>query len=214
MIVGFVELAVSCEMLLVIVGIRDLLKVAANHRRRFVMLGHGHRFVAALSRGHKNIAAHEVHEVRALQQQLRHPGVVVVGARDVAIGAAFGFFGAHGVRHEGAEGLSAETFGGDRLLLVVEPVAIGVLRTDQHGAGGTDRRDAIAGHRAVDSQRVDVVAQDLEIVGSPVARGEAFVVQHGHALVRRHREMAAVAGRRPGGVAGVAGHLAVGVREL
>ena len=80
MIVGFFELAVSGQMLLVILRIRDFLEVAANHRRRFVMFGDGHGFVAALACGHKNIAAHEVHEIRALEQELRHPGVVVVGS--------------------------------------------------------------------------------------------------------------------------------------
>ena len=78
--VGFFELAVSGQMLLVILRIGDLLEVAADDRRRFVVLGDGHGFEAALAFGHVNVAAHEVHEVRALEQQLRHPGVVVVGA--------------------------------------------------------------------------------------------------------------------------------------
>ena len=56
----------------------------------------------------------------------------------------------------------------------------GILRTDEHGAGGTHRRDAIASYCSVDTEHVNIVAQDLEIVRGLIARGEAFVVQHGH----------------------------------
>ena len=98
---------------------------------------------------------------------------------DVAIGAVLGFARAHGVRHEGAERLAAEAFGGNGLLRVVEPLAIRILRADQNGAGRARRRDAMAGDGAVHGEHVAVVAQHLEIVGGPVARREAFVVQHG-----------------------------------
>jgi hypothetical protein len=202
------------DVLLVVVGISNLLEVAADHRGRFVMLGYRHCFIAFVASGYENVSSHEVHEVRALEQQLRHPCVVVVGARDVAVGAALGFFPSHRVRDERAEGLSAESFRGNGLLLIVEPVAVIVLRTDQHRAGGTHRRHAIARHRAVNAEGVDVVAQNLKVVGCPVARGQAFVVQHRHALVRAHRKMAAIAGRRPRGMAGVASHPAVLVSEF
>ena len=48
----------------------------------------------------------------------------------------------------------------------------------------------MAGYGAVDAEHKAVVAKHLEIVSRPVAREQAFVVQHGLALVRHHREMA------------------------
>ena len=132
----------------------------------------------------------------------------------MAVVARFGFFGAHGVRHKRAEGRAAESFGGNSLLHVINPVAILILRTDHDGARGTHRGHAMAGHRAIDSEHETVVAQYLKIVAGPVARGQAFVVQHGLALVGHHRKMAAETIRGPGGVAGITGHAAVGVRQL
>ncbi len=112
-----------------------LLQVAANHGWWLVVFGDGHGLVAAFACGHVNVAAHEVQEIRALQEQLRHPGIVVVRAETWQSVQPLVSLRAHGVRHEGAEGLSAEAFGGNRLLLVVEPVAVVVLRTHQHRAG-------------------------------------------------------------------------------
>ncbi len=148
------------------------------------------------------------------KQELRHPGVVVVGGRDVAIAALLGFFGANGVRHEGAESLAGKTGSGNSLLRVVEPVAVRVLRTDENRAGRARGGDAMAGDGAVDAEHVDVVAKDLKIVAGVVARGEAFIVEHGLARVGGHLQVAAEAGGRPGGVAGVAGHRGIGVGEM
>ena len=148
------------------------------------------------------------------KQELGHPGVVVVGGGDVAIAALLGFFGANGVRNECAEGLAGETRCGNGLLRVVEPVAVGVLRTDEDGAGRARGRDAMAGDGAVDAEHVDVVAKNLKVVAGVIARGEAFVVEHGLARVGGHLQMAAEAGGRPGRVAGVAGHRGVGVGEV
>ena len=149
------------------------------------MLGHRHRVKALRALGHVDVAAHEVHEIRALHQQLRHPGVVVALARDVTIGARLGFRGAHRVRIVRAEAEAAEAFRRDGLLHVIEPVAIGVLRADHHRARRARRRDAMLGHRAIHAQHVDVVAQHLEVVGGVVARGQPFVVQHRHLAVGR-----------------------------
>src|SRR6266700_7214926 len=132
----------------------------------------------------------------------------------MAVGAGFGFLRSYRMRNEGAEGFSAEAFCGDSLLRVVEPVAVVVLRAYEHGASGPHGSHAVTSYSPVYTQSVHIVAQNLEVVGRPVARCEAFVVQHGFALVGRHGEVAAVAGRRPGRVAGVAGHLAVLVREF
>jgi len=113
--------------------------------------------------------------------------------------------------------LPAEAFGGNRLLRVVEPLAIGVLRTHHHRARRPRGRDAMAGNCTVHSKHVAIVAQHLKIIGSPVARGrEAFVV----AAVGRFRWRSS-RGWQPKqlgvheSVAGVAGHAALlAVREL
>ena len=54
----------------------------------------------------------------------------------------------------------------------------------------------MAGYGAVDTEHEAVVAKDLEIVSRPVARQEAFVVEHRLALIGHHREMAAEAAAR------------------
>ncbi len=178
------------------------------------MLGHRHRIETFRTLGHIDVAAHEVHQVGALHQELRHPGVVVALARDVAIRAHLGFRRANGMRIVWAETEAAEPFRRNRLLHVIQPVAIGVLRADHHRAGGSRGRDAMLGHRAVDAQHVNVVAQHFEIVGGVIARGQAFVVQHGRLAIGRHGKMAAEATGGPGSVARVAGHAVVGMRQL
>ena len=212
--VRFFQHAPAVDMLFVVIRIRNLLEIASDHCGRFVVFGNGHGFVSLVASGDKNVASHEIHEVRALQQQLRHPGVVVVGARNVTIRAPLGLFSTHRMGNECTESLSTEAFGRNGLLLVVEPVAIAILRTHQYCARGTDRRDTISCHRAVDAERIDIVAENLEVVRRPVACRQAFVVQHGGALVGGHRKMAAITGRRPRGMTGVTGHAAVLVREL
>src|ERR1035438_8473352 len=104
----------------------------------------------------------------------------------MTVGAALGFFGAHRVRDEGAESLPAEAFRRNSLLLIVDPIAVVVLGTHQHGAGRAHRGDSMAGDRAINRQAVDIVAQNLEIVRSPIASCKSLVVQHGHLLICAH----------------------------
>ena len=62
--------------------------------------------------------------------------------------------------------------GGDGLLLLVEPVAVGVLRADDDCAGGSDGGDAVASDGAVDAEHVDIVAEGChEVVVGVVAAG-------------------------------------------
>src|SRR5262249_60061194 len=117
--------------------------------RRLVALGHGYGVDALLARRDPGEAPDEVDEIGPLHQQLRHDRVVVAGLRDVAVGADLGLGCADGVRHESAERVSAVAFGRNRLLLRIEPFAVLVLRTYQHGAGRTRRRDAMASDRPV-----------------------------------------------------------------
>ena len=196
-LVAFLQLQLVFLVLAEIIGISDGVQVAAEDRLWLVALGKGHCLHALFAVGHPGKASEEVQEVGALQQKLRHPGVVITGSRDVAIGAVFRFRGAHGMRHKRAEGHAAETLSGNRLLAVVDPIATGILGTHHHRAGGADGRYFVSGDGAIDAQHVHVVAQHLKIVGRPVARHSAFVAQHGHALIGQHRQMAAKAGGYP-----------------
>ena len=202
------------EMRLVIVRIGDSLQIAADDGFGLVVFSHRDGFEALLARGHINVTAQEIHEVCALQEELSHPSVVVVLCGDVAIGTLLGFRGAHGVRNKCAEGLAAQSFSRNGLLRVVKPFAIGVLRADENRAGRARRRDAVICYRAVHTKHENVVAQNLKVVACVVPREETLVVQHRGACVRRHLQVAAEAGRRPGSVAGVAGHFGVAVGKL
>src|SRR5262245_66687220 len=96
------------------------------------------------------------------------------------------------------ESRSAITFGGDGLLLGVDPFAVRVLRTDQNRAGGTHGSEPAAGDRAVAPEHKNVVTQCLEVVRNPVARILfSLVVKHRPFLIRLLFQMAAVTARRP-----------------
>ena len=179
------------------------------------MFGDGDGFESALAGGDVNIAAHEIHEVGALQEELSHPGVVVVGGGDMAVACtAWSLCRARCAERRCCKAWPEKPSEETVCCCVVEPFAIGVLRADQHGAAGTRGRDAIAGDGAVDAEHVDVVAQDLEVVAGVIAGEQALVVEHGAAGVGGHLQMAAEAGGGPGSVAGVAGHAAVAVGEV
>src|ERR1700735_662812 len=213
-VVGLLQLAAARYVPLKILRVSDALQIAADDRGRLIVFGDDHSVESLRAIGDINVAAHEVQQVRALQQHLRHPGVVVVAIGNVAIVAGLGLLGAHSVRNKSAERSAAETFGGNGLLHVVEPIAILILRADQDRAGRAHRRDAMAGDGAVNAEHEAIVAQNLKIVGGPIAREETFVVQHRLALIGGHREMAAETIGRPGGVAGVAKHTAYWGRAL
>src|SRR6185437_2294444 len=123
--------------------------------------------------------------------------VVVLLLRDVAINTLFGFLGADSMRHVGTERLAAESRRGDGLLLVIKPIALAILGADDNGTGGTGRRHSVSGYGPVDPEHVHVVAKDHEVVGGPIARHQAFIVQHGHALIGSHGQVTAKAAGRP-----------------
>src|ERR1019366_5509105 len=126
-----------------------------------------------------DVTAHEVHEAGPLNQDMRQPGIVITAARHMAIGAAASFFCSHGMRNERTESLSTESFGGDGLLLIVAPVAIRILRTDENGTGRTHWRYAMPGNRPIHTEHVNVIAEDLGAVRGPVTRDQGVVVQPG-----------------------------------
>src|SRR6266851_275292 len=177
------------------------------------MLGHRDRMVPAFASRQVDIAAFKVHESGAQQHRLSQPGIIVALCGHVTIGTGAGFFRSHSVRDERTECLPAEAFGGNGLLLVVTPTAVRVLRANQYRTGGPHGCDAITGDGAVDAEHVDVVAQNLEVVGGPILGGQPLVMQHRHLLVCGHLEMTAKAGRDPCGVTAKASHTAIVVCE-
>src|SRR5271157_5542128 len=80
------------------------------------MFRHSHRMIAFLPVRDVDVAPHEVHETRTLDQDMRQPGIVIAFGGNMAIGASAGFFGSNGVRYKRAESLPAKPFGGNRLL--------------------------------------------------------------------------------------------------
>ena len=120
---------------------------------------------------------------------------------------------ARGVREMRIESLAAVAFRGKRLLLRINPLAIGILRADHDRARGTNHRHAILFHRAVEPEHENVVAHDLRIVGRKIAIGHAFEFVLRDALVRFHRQVTTETTRRPRGVTDLAIHRAVVVRE-
>lgn len=91
---------------LVVVRISDALEIATIDGFGLIVFGNGHGFEAFVASRDINITAHEIHKVRALQEELGHPSVVIVSGGNVAIAALFRFRGTDGMRHKRAEGLS------------------------------------------------------------------------------------------------------------
>src|SRR5689334_5244861 len=110
----------------------------------------------------------------------------------MAIGAILcGSDAAGRVRKMRIKRLAAVTLGGNRLLLGINPFAIGILRTDDDRARRTDHREPIALHRSVNTELKDIIADDLGIVGGEVARGDAFKLIERRALICLHWQMTA-----------------------
>src|SRR5258708_20142279 len=131
----------------------------------------------------------------------------------MAVTALFCFSGAHRVGDERGESLAGERRRGNRLLRVVKPIAIGILRADQYGTRRSRRGHAMTSHRAVDTQHINVVAQNLKVVAGVILCEESFVVQHGLARISSHLQMAAEASGRPRGMAGITSNAAVRIVE-
>ena len=120
---------------------------------------------------------------------------------------------ARGVGEMRIERLAAVTFRRDRLLLRIYPFAICILRADHDRARRTDHGHPIFFHRAVEPEHENVVAHDLRVVGREIAIGHPFEFVLRDPLVGLHRQVATETARRPGGVADLAIHPAVVVRQ-
>ena len=135
MLIAGLDEATAFDELLEVGRVGEALQVAALDSGRLRAFRDGYGGEAGFAVGHIDVLAHVVEEVGALDEELRHPGVVITLRGDVAVGALLGFLAAHGVRDVGAEGLAGEAGGRDGLLGLVNPVAVRVLRTDDDGAG-------------------------------------------------------------------------------
>ena len=131
----------------------------------------------------------------------------------MAIAALLRFTGSHGVRDKSGKRLPGKSRRRDCLLRVIEPLAIGVLRTDENRARRARGCDAVPSNGAIDPEHVKVIAQNLEVVARVISREQAFIVQHRTAGVGGHLQMTAKTSWHPRGVAGVASHFVVGVSE-
>src|SRR5438477_224960 len=105
-------------MLLVIGRIGDRMQMTSNDRLRFVRLGPDNGVQTLPTLAHIGIAPEEINCPGPETEQLRHPGVVIIRFRQMAVGAILCRSDtAGGVREMRIERLSAVPFGGKRLLL-------------------------------------------------------------------------------------------------
>src|SRR3989442_14258276 len=114
--IGLHENAVVREMLLVVVRINQALQVAADDCRGLIMLGDGDGLKTVPTLREEDIAPQKVQEVGALEDDLCHPGIIIVCLGDVAIPACLGFLLAHSVWAERAESSAAMACVRTRLL--------------------------------------------------------------------------------------------------
>ena len=119
--------AVVVEMLPEILRVRITVQVTADHGLWLVPLGDfGCQYSVLETR--PGVEPDEVHEIRAQQQQLRHPGVVTAVFRQVAATAGLGFGFARRVRKVRVQCLRAIAAGSDRRLLDVDAFAVRIRR--------------------------------------------------------------------------------------
>ena len=166
MVLGFLQLGfVFLGVLLEIVRVGQPVQMTAERGLRFVLFRPNDGIETAPAFGHIGVAPEEIHRARAEAEQLRQPCIVVVALRDVAIRTIFRRAdAARGVREMRIERLAAIALGADGLLLRINPLAVRVLRADDHGGRRTQNRQAVGLHRAVNAQLENIVAHDLRVV--------------------------------------------------
>src|SRR6266487_3804189 len=112
MFVRFVQLRPKIDMFLVVRGISDLMKMTADDGLRFVRFGPDHGVKSFAPFADVSIAPKEIDRAGAEAQQLRHPSIVVVRLRQMAVGAILGCANAaRRVREMWIECLAAVAFG-------------------------------------------------------------------------------------------------------
>ena len=204
---------VAVDMRLEEIGIGIFVQIGADHRLRLAPFGDAHR-LETLVEPDPGVQPDEIDEVGALQQQLRHDRIVVVGLRQMAVAAGLGLGLPHRVREVRRERLAREARRRDRRLLHIDALAVDVGRRQDQRRGRAHRRDDVALGGLVPAELEHLVARHLRIIGREIARRVAVVFVPRRLPVRLDRQVAAAARGRPRQMAGVAGHLAVLVRPV
>ena len=195
--VGGGELSVVREMLGIVPRVGVLMHRASYHRLRLIGLGPDDA-VQSLLAADPRIAAKEIHRPGAKAEQLGYPRIVILRLGQMAVGAVLGRPHAAGrVRKVRIESLAAITIPAHRLLLRIDPVPVLVLRADDHRARGSNHREPVLLHRAINAKHEHIVAHDLRVIGCKIAIHHALILVQWHALVCLHRKVTAKATRRP-----------------
>src|SRR5215813_5238663 len=125
---------------------------AADNRLRLIALAYHDCFKPFGTLRHIHIATDEVVEISSLHQRHRHISVVVIVLRHMTVCAALGLSRPDRVREMRTEGNPTIAFCGNRLLLRVYPLAIGVLRAHKNRASRPHWRTSLSGDRSIPSQ--------------------------------------------------------------
>ena len=200
-------------MLGVVSRIGILVHGTANHRLRLIRLS-PYDSVQRLLATDPRIAAKEIDRAGAKSKQLRNPRIVVLGLGKMAVRAIFRRARSAGrVRKVRIKRLPAVSVAAHGLLLRIEPVPVLVLRTDDHRTRRTDHRQPVLLHRAINAKHEHIVPDDLRVISREIAVKSALKLVQRHTLVGLHRKMAAETARRPRGMADLAIHAPVIMRE-
>ena len=204
---------VALDVLGEVVRIGIALQIGAEYRLGLIPFSHPHRLDAGLQPD-PGIHADEVDRVGPQHQQLGHDGVVVLGLGDMTVAAGLGLCASDRVREMRGKSLAGEADCRDRRLLHIDPLAVDIGRGQDQRRGRPGRGDHPAARGPVAAQLEHVVACDLRVVGGIVAGRAALRAVTRGLPVGLDRQVAATTGRRPGGVAAIAGHFLVVVRQV
>src|SRR6202011_3082769 len=115
-------------MLLVVGRVGDAVQMTSDGRLRLICLRPNNSVQSLAAFSDIRVTSKEIHRARAETEQLRHPGIVVVLLRQMAVGTILGR--ADAARRVGEvriERLTAVTFRRKSLLLRIDPLTIRVL---------------------------------------------------------------------------------------
>ncbi len=213
MVLRGAQFTIAVDVLLELLGIRQLVQSRADDGLRFCVLGYDHALDPVLL-ADPSVATDEVHGTRTEEIGLRQPSIVVVLGRGMAVDTRLGLFRTHGVREVRVEALRRHAVRRDRELLRVRRLSHSVLRRNHDGRRRPDGRESIAFHVALHAQHEHVVARDLRVVRRVIAALAALEVAHFAAHGRVLRQVTAEARSDPRRVTRVAFHLLRAVREL
>src|SRR5215813_4767291 len=126
MMMRFIKVQSTIHVSAVVVGICKPVQIAADYGLWLGPLGHADGFKSAFFADPCE-TADKVYKVRPESKKLRHPSIVVILLRYVAIGALLGFLGSHGVGDMRVKSLAAKSRRGNRRLLDINARTIAVF---------------------------------------------------------------------------------------